>query len=331
MTHSKPSNSSFRYLLARLKPLANVKVWGSLGIMALVAFVFWQYYHHPEWVGGEQVPASSVGGEFEGEVGNSVDIGVTVQDLEQNRLNSQGFPLVPSQLENSSVGQSAKRSQRKRRDNKNNPFLSPSTDGNNLEFNQPSPSIKFEPLMPNVKNLDSLFPSLTPSKNAGKPIKLPDSLQDTGRTPQGNALENALEEVFSQDLPSTNPSNLSPQNNNRPFPNSNRSRQPNYPTPATSGRSNPNSIQTYTQPNNPTQPFNNPHTYTSPQPYSKPYGDGRASAPVPAYPPSPQLPNTYRTTNPNPNYPTPANQTPPTYNYGIQPPQVDEYGGVGNY
>ena len=100
MTHPKHSNSSFRYLIAGLKPLASVKVWGSVGIMALVAMVLWQYSLHPEWLGNDQGTASSIDGEFEGEVGNNVDIGVTIQDLEENRLDSSSIPVAPPELQN---------------------------------------------------------------------------------------------------------------------------------------------------------------------------------------------------------------------------------------
>ncbi len=309
MTHPKPSNSSFRYLIAGLKPLANVKVWGSVTIMALVAVVFWQYYHHPEWLGSDQLPTSTIDGEVEAEIGNSVDIGVTIQDLEENRLNSQGFSPVPSQLKNGFVDQ---------------PF-NPSKEDKSISKNNPkNSSIKFEPLMPNVKNLGSLFPPLTPSKNADQPIQIPDTLREKGQKTQDSALENALEDVFSQESPSINPPNLSSQYNNRPSANTNRSQQSDYPTAPTQGRNNPYSTQPYTQPNY-------PYSYTSPQPYSRPYGNGTAPAPVRTYAPSTQVPNTYGNSNLNPNYSTPTNQNQPTYNYGMQPPQVNQYGGAGNY
>ncbi len=327
MTHPKPSNSSFRYLIAGLKPLANVKVWGSVTIMALIAVVFWQYYHHPEWLGSDQLPTSTIDGEVEAEIGNSVDIGVTVQDLEQNRLNSQGFSQAPSQLKNSFVDQPFNPSQGKKRsseNNLNNSLLFPSGDGDNSEFNQPKSSIKFEPLMPNVKNLGSLFPPLAPSKNADKPIEIPDTLREKGQQTQNSALENALEDVFSQESPSLNPPNLSSQDNNRPSLNTNRSQQSDYPTLPTQGRNNPDYTQPYTQPNY-------PYSYTSPQPYSRPYGNGTAPAPVRVAPSSNQVPNAYGNSNLNPNYSTPANQNQPTYNYGMQPPQVNQYGGSGNY
>lgn len=318
MTHPKPSNSSFRYLIAGLKPLANVKVWGSVGIMALVAFVFWQYYHHPEWVGSDQLPNEAIDEELEAEVGNSVDIGVTVQDLQQNRLNSQGLPVTPSPLENGFVDQPFNPSPEDIENNPNSPLLSPTADGENKDLNQPNSSIKFQPLMPNVKNLGSLFPPLTPSKNADQPVEIPETLQDKGKPTQDSALENALEDVFSQESPSINPSNP-PQNSNRPSANTNRSPQSNYPTTATQGTNNPYPNQPYTQPNY-------PYNYSSPQPHSRPYGNGVAPAPVPAYPSSNQVPNTYGNTNPNPNYSSPANQNQPTYNYGMQPPQIDQYG-----
>lgn len=304
MTYPKPSNSSFRYLLAGLKPLANVKVWGSVAIMALVAFVFWQYYQHPEWLGSDQLP--SVGdSEVEAEIGNSVDIGVTVQDLEQNRLRSQ----EPLQNPNNPI----------LRNNPESSLLPPSADGDNTELNQPNASIKFEPLMPNVKNLGSLFPPLTPSDNADKPIEIPDTLQNKGKSPQNNALENALEDVFSQE----SPSNL-PENNNRPATNRNPVPQSTYPTTIPPRPNNPYPTQPYTQPYTQSNP---PYNYTPPQPYSRPYGNGVAPAPVPAYPPSNQLPNnTYGNINPNPNYANPGNRNRPTPNYGMQPPQVNQYG-----
>lgn len=313
MTHPKHSNSSFRYLIARLKPLASVKLWGSLGIMALVAVALWQYSLHPEWLGNDPGTASSIDGEFEGEVGNNVDIGVTVQDLEQNRLNSQGVPVVPPEVEN-------------------NPFLSPSVDGNNPELQQEQrPPIKFEPLMPNVKNLDSLFPPLQPSKNRNKPIEIPDDVENIGEYTENTALKNALEEVFSEDLPEVNPSNTSPKNNQQPNNlNPNPSSQPNSQTAPNTVRNTPYFNQPYTQPKNSPQPFNNPYTYGTPQPYSQPYGNGTAPAPVPVSPPSAQSPNNYPTLNSNPNYPSAANQNQTTPNYGIQPPQVDQDGNMWN-
>ncbi len=326
MTHPKPSNSSFRYLIAGFKPLANIKVWGSVGIMALVALVLWQYYQHPERLGSDQLLNSTTDGEVEAEIGNSVDIGVTIQDLERNRLNSQEVPGTPSPL------QPFNTSQEGINNNPNPSLLSPSGDGDNKALDQPSASIKFQPLMPNVKNLGSLFPPLNPSKTADKPIKIPDTLQDRGQKTQNSALENALEEVFPQEPPSINPSNQpSPsQNNNRPLsnpPRTNSLPQSNYPTTATQGRNNPYPTQPYTQPNS-------PYNYRSPQPYSRPYGSGTAPAPVPAYPSPNQLPNnpnnSYGNTNPNPNYSTPPNQNQPTYNYGMQPPQINQYGGTGN-
>lgn len=318
MTHPKHSNSSFRYLIAGLKPLASVKVWGSVGIMALVAMVLWQYSLHPEWLGNDQGTASSIDGEFEGEVGNNVDIGVTIQDLEENRLDSSSIPVAPPELQNNPLDQLTPDT------NQSNPFLSPSVDGNNPEMKQKqAPSIKFEPLMPSVKNLGSLFPPLQPSKNRSKPIEIPDDLENVEISPENPALENALQEVFSQDLPKVNPSNISPKNNQQPSPNRNRPAQPNYQTSPASGRNNPYFNQPQTQPNN-------SYPYTSPQPYSQPYGNGSAPAPVPAYPPSVQSPNTYPTVNSNPNFPNTPNQNQPTENYGIQPPQVDQYGNVTN-
>ncbi len=315
MTHPKLTNSTFRYLIAGLKPLANIKVWGSIGIMGLVAFVLWQYSRHPEWVGNNQPPSGLREGEFEAEVGNNVDIGVTIQDLEANRLNSPGLsqssdpnflgqPLPSAQGENPISN-----------NNPNNPSPSPSSDGNNPNLNQPSPSIKFQPLMPNVKDLGSLFPSLTPPKNSAKPIKLPDSAFDQTQTPQTTALEDAIKDVFSSESPSD--LDLSPQNSQPPAV---RSTQPNYPTTVTPPQNNPY----LTQPNFPTQPSNNPYTYSSPQPYSQPYGNGRSPAPIPTSPPSSQFPNAYG--NSNANGSTQNNQPQPQPNYGIQPPQVDAYG-----
>ncbi|ACB53304.1 hypothetical protein cce_3956 [Crocosphaera subtropica ATCC 51142] len=304
MTYPKPSNSSFRYSIARLKPLANVKVWGSVGIMGLVILVLWQYSRHPEWLGNDQTTAP-ITGEFEGEIGNNVDIGVNVQDLEETRLNESELSPQGSELQRNPLDQpfpSAQGEQPIFDNNGNN------ADGNNPNLNQSNPSIDFQPLMPNVKNLDSLFPPLTPSKDSGKPIKLPDSQIDQGRIPQENALKNAMEEVFSENSSSINPSNLSPQENRQ---STNKPTRPNYPISVTQPRNNSASTQ-------------NPYTYSSPQPYSQPYGDGRAPAPIPTYPSSTQFPNSYN--NGNSNYPTQNNQRPRQPNYGIQPPQVDEYG-----
>ncbi|MDJ0662667.1 MAG: hypothetical protein QNJ42_24760 [Crocosphaera sp.] len=307
MTHPKPSNSSFRYLIAGLKPLANVKVWGSIGIMALVAFALWQYSRHPEWVGSNQTPSGISEGEFEGEVGNNVDIGVTVQDLEANRLNSPGFPPPSAPNVLRQPGRSPQVNQPILKNNPNNSPLSPSSDENNPDLNPSNPSIKFQPLMPNVKNLGSLFPSLTPSKNSAKPIELPDRAMEQNQTPQKTPLEDAIKDVFS----SESSGNRSPQNTKPP---AGRGTQPNYPTTVTPPQNNP-----YL-----TQPSNNPYTYSPPQPYSQPYGNGRSPAPIPTYPPSPQFPNAYG--NGNPNAPTQNNQPRPQPNYVVQPAQVDEYG-----
>ncbi|MEL4893967.1 hypothetical protein [Crocosphaera sp. Alani8] len=317
MTHPKHSNSSLRYSIARLKPLINVKVWGSVGIMALVGFLLWQYHRHPEWVGDNQLPGSSIEGKFEGEVGNNLDIGVTLQDLEQNRLNnSEGVPLPPSQL-NDDFLQSPSESLQGNQISSNNDLIFPSSgDKDNPQLNpQPNPSVKFEPLMPNVKNLDSLFPPLKPDKNAGKPIQIPDYSEQSKQRPQNSVLQNAIEEVFSQESPSVEPPAQPSRENKQPSPNTNRSPQPNFPT---SGRNNPYSGRPQTPPNN-------PYTYSPTQPYNQPYGNGRPPAPIPAYPPSPQSGNPYNNGNPNFNYSNPSNQNQPAPNYGIQPPQVDGF------
>ncbi|MDJ0599409.1 MAG: hypothetical protein QNJ37_11275 [Crocosphaera sp.] len=321
MTHPKPSNSSFRYFVAGLKPLANAKIWGSIGIIALVTFALWQYSRHPEWVGSNQAPSPVNGGEFEAEVGNSVDIGVTVQDLEATRLNSQGFPVPSTPITPNSLDRPLSSPQGKNptlKTNQNAPVPFPSLDKDNADLNQPSPSVKFEPLMPNVKNLGGLFPPLTPSKDSRKPIKLPDSELDRPPIPQDTPLGNAIDNVFSQE----SPSNVSPQNNNQPLPSSVKPIRPTNPSSVTSPRSNPYPSQT--NPSN--QPFNNPYTYSPPQPYRQPYGNGRSPAPIPAYPPSPQFPNGYGNRNPNASTRNNQPQAQPQPNYGIQPPQVDQYG-----
>lgn len=310
MTHPKPSNSSSRYVTARFKPLANVKVWGSIAIIGLVGAVLWQYSRHPEWLGNDTV-TSPIDGEFEGEVGNNVDFGVTVQDLQEERLNSQGFPLQPSEVPTSPLQQPIL-------ENNGNPSgLPPSPDEENPSLNQSNPSIEFQPLMPNVKNLGSLFPSLTPSKDSGKPIKLPDSELDASKIPEESALKNAIEDVFSQESSSIDPS---PSENKQPLSPRTRPTRPNYSIPQTPSRNNSSSEPS----------FNNPYTYSSPQPYTQPYGSGRSPAPVPVAPSSTRLPNGNGNNNGNGNFnvnaPNQTNQAPPQPNYGIQPPQVDQYG-----
>ncbi|WP_107666602.1 hypothetical protein [Cyanothece sp. BG0011] len=315
MTYPKPSNSSFRYLIAGLKPLASVKVWGSVAIMALVALVLWQYSRHPEWL-GSGMPNSQIEGEFEGEVGNNVDIGVTVQDLQENRLNSEGFPPQPSQLPIDAAEQPFNPSPEQQPilgNTPNNSVLPPSADGNNSDLNQPNPPIEFQPLMPNVKNLGSLFPPLTPSKDAAKPIQLPDSALDRSQTPQENPLKDAINDVFSQESAVITPS---PQENKQPSSSRTRPTRANYPTSATPSRSNMT----------PNQPYNNPYTYSSPQPYNQPYGSGRGPDPIPTAPSSSQFPNAYGNGNFNVNNSGATNQTPPQPTYGIQAPQVNEYG-----
>ncbi len=306
MTHPKPSKSSFRYLIAGLKPLASVKLWGSVAIVGLVSVVLWQYSRHPEWLGNDTA-TSPIEGEFEGEVGNNVDVGVNIQDLQENRLNSQGFPPQPSQVPTSSL-------QEPIQENSGNPSDLPlSPDEQNPNLNPSNPSIEFQPLMPNRKDLGSLFPPLTPSKDSGKPIKLPDSALDASKTPQESPLKDAIEDVFSQESSSIDPS---PEENKQPRSPRTRSTRPNYPTSGTASRGNSSSDPS----------FNNPYTYSPPQPYTQPYGSGRGPAPVPVNPSSTQFPNAYGNGNSNVNAPNQTNQAPPQPNYGIQPPQVNQYG-----
>ncbi|EAZ93742.1 hypothetical protein CY0110_18142 [Crocosphaera chwakensis CCY0110] len=293
-------------MMAGLKPLANLKVWGSVAIVGLVAFVLWQYSRHPEWLGNDTA-TSPIEGEFEGEVGNNVDFGVTVQDLQENRFNSQGFPPQPSQVPPSSLEQPIL-------ENSGNPsVLPPSSDQQNPNLDQSNPSIEFQPLMPNVKDVGSLFPPLTPSKDSAKPIKLPDSALDASKTPQESPLKDAIEDVFSQESSSIDPS---PQGNKQPLSPRTRPARPNYSTSGTPSRSD-----SFSNPS-----FNNPYTYSSPQPYTQPYGNGRSSAPVQVNPSSAQFPNAYGNGNSNVNTPNQTNQAQPQPNYGIQPPQINDYG-----
>ena len=326
MTHPKPSNSSLRYFLAGLKPLGNLKVWGTLGLTGLVALGLWQYSRHPEWLGTDSPPPQVGGGEFEAEVGNNLDVGVTRQDLENNSLNPSRIPqtIAPSQ---DSPFNNRLKSEQPQPPMLSDPFLDPPSVP--PEFNNKGrkgnkgqkPSVGFQPLIPSFKDLGSLFPPLTPSKNTSQPIKLPDKVVDTPK-PQGNPLKDALDGLESSPTPLVDPS--TPQNN-RPSGVPIRPVRPNYPT-TTNPRGNTYPNSTFPQPYNPSVPNNAPPTARPPyannqpynqQPYSYPYGNGTAPPPIPTYPSSqPSYGNR------NPNNPTVDNQRPQQNNYGIQPPQV---------
>ena len=332
MTHPKPSNSSLRYFLAGLKPLANIKVWGSVGLSALVAVFLWQYSRHPEWLGADGPPTQPFDGEFEAEVGNSLDIGVTLQDAKNNNINPSGM------LQNSAPTQGSPFDDPLKTEQPNppllsDPFLNPPSVPKEFKNPKKKPSVGFQPLIPSFKELDSLFPPLKPSKNASKPIKIPDTVLEVPKS-QENPLKDALNNLDSSPTPQVAPS--IPQNNqpnNIPV----RPAQPNYPTTTTNPRGNIYGNPTYPQPYNASVPNNFGQTarppYTNnqpynPQPYSYPYGNGVAPAPRPAYPSSQP---SYGNTTPNPNNPTGGNQRPQPNNYGIQPPQVDGNEGFNYY
>ncbi|MGB5595687.1 MAG: hypothetical protein WBM32_18510 [Crocosphaera sp.] len=338
MTHPKPSQSSLRYFIAGLKPLGNFKVWCSLGVIGIVTLTLWQYYRHPEFLGEGDVPSTNTR-QLDGGVVNSNDLGVQPADFQDIPPNQPRFPTPsPKQPLNNPL-RTTEAGNPILNDRLSNPLLPSSSAPKNSSTKQEKPSVGFKPLIPSFNDLGSLFPPLTPSKNASQPIKIPDSKPLNTARPTETPLSNALEDVFSQDSSPVDKWNVSPQNGNQSIPPTRRPGQPSYPTPSTTRSNyNPNINQPYQQPyNNPyARPYNNsvpnnsPQSYQQPynnQPYTNPYGNGTAPAPRPAYPPSSQFPNP--NANVNPNYSNQPNQTRPQNNYGVQPPQVNRYEGVG--
>ncbi|MGK7940767.1 MAG: hypothetical protein AB4062_11590 [Crocosphaera sp.] len=331
MTHPKPSNSSLRYFLAGLKPLANIKVWGSVGLIGLVALFLWQYSRHPEWLGADGPPNQTFDGEFEAEVGNNLDIGVTLQDAKKNNINPSGIPQnsLPTPQSPLNDPQNTKRPTPPML---SDPFLDPPSVPKEFKNPKKQPSVGFQPLMPSFDDIGSLFPPLKPSKNASKPIKIPDTVLEAPN-PQANPLQEALDNLDSSPATLAAPSTSE---NNQPERIPVRPAQPSYPT-TTNPRGNTYGNPTYPQPYNPSVPNNVPprpqtpyanNQPYNPQPYSYPYGNGVAPAPMPAYPSSQP---SYGERIPNANNPTGGNQAPPANNYGIQPPQVDGNQGFGYY
>ncbi|MEA5533619.1 hypothetical protein [Crocosphaera sp. XPORK-15E] len=351
MSQPKPPSSSFRYFIAGLKPLGKVTVLVPLGIVAVVALSFWQYSQHPEWL--IDSPSANFG-ETGDEVGNNLDIGVNLQDLpattDQLPLNPNALnpdsPQAPGELPlNNPVGVP----------NSEN-FLTPNGLINPLnqqpseqtasENANPQQSQQFQPLIPSLKNLGSLFPSMSPSKSSSQPIKIPDLEPLKIGTNQDNALKNALDDVFSQQAPASD-SNPAPRSVGDSIPTLPRQPQPSFPTPSTIRSSeqpaapqpyrNPyanSPAPPYQTPYNPSysnpqsqpyqSPYNNPYSVSPPQPYSNPYGNGMAPAPTPVYPQPSQPVNGYN----QPNYPFQPEQRPQQNRYGIQQPQVS---GSENY
>ncbi|MEA5509096.1 hypothetical protein VB715_04900 [Crocosphaera sp. UHCC 0190] len=346
MSQPKPSSSSFRYFVAGLKPLGRVNVWVPLGIVALVALSLWQYSRHPEWLIDN---ASDNFGETGDEVGNNLDIGVNLQNLpattDQIPLNPNSLnadtPQPPGELPlNNPLG--VPNLQNSLLPNGSVDPLNPQPSAQTApENSQRKQSPQFQPLIPNFKDLGSLFPSMSPSKSSSQPIKLPDLEPLKIGTNQDNPLKNALDDVFSQESPALE-SNPSPGSVGESIPTLPRQPQRTFQTPSNVRRSSPTPApQPYTNSPAPSynspysnpqsqpyqSPYNNPYSSSPPQPYSNPYGNGMAPAPIPAYPQPSQSGNGYN----QPNYPVQPYQAPQQNQYGMQAPQVDEYEGSYSY
>ncbi|MEM8779849.1 MAG: hypothetical protein AAGF26_13440 [Cyanobacteria bacterium P01_G01_bin.49] len=358
MIHRKLSSSSLRYFLAGLKPLGRPTVWGTIGIMALASLSIWQYFQHPEWLSGD-IPISETG-ELNDEVGNNLDVGVDLQDFEETPSE---IPLTPNAF-NESVPQSTgelpvENSETRSSplpDSLSEPLNSETTSNQNIEETTQQQFPQFQPLIPSFNNLNSLFPSISPtasnpSEEASKPIKLPDLQPLNLGTPENNPLKNALDKTFSKESPKTieqnpelnetnsgksSPERQSQQNSQRP-PLAKKT-VPSSPQQPGNNLSQGSGNQSYPQPyNNPynsnqtnAQSYNNPYDQSIIQPYNNPYGTGIAPTPIPVSPQSSQSsrnPNT----NLNPDPYGQSRQRQRQNNYGIQEPQIDPFEGHYSY
>ncbi len=336
MSSPKQSSSSFRYFLAGLKPLGSLVFLAPIGIIAIVALALWQYGLHPEWLGTASPPGPNIAPEGT----NSPDNSLNDQNISGNSAiptpkaplsleeNNRDFPLPKSLgLEDPETPIAPR----------NLSELTPSPDSSNQQNTVPKQKLPqlFQPLLPHVKNPNSLFPSLSTPGNASKPVTVPNLKPIEIAPVQENPLHKAMEQVSSPNspnstispysAPSGNPAvNSAPSSINRPSqPPINRINQ--VPTqsqsPQVPMQSTQRPYQAYpsypnasvTPPKQPTQPgYANPNVYGAP--------------PAPIQPVQPISPNRYGTPQ-GYNQPT---QTPAQNNYGMQPsqlPQSDSFYG----
>ena len=360
MTQPKPSLSSFRYFLASLKPFGRPIVWGSIGIVALVSLSIWQYSQNPEWLGTGNL--SSGNENAEGEVGDNLDLGVNLQDLDPNLSET---PLLADPLDpnfSQPNGQSSFDDLKNPLGELNNTTLplpnglsalptQPNSEENAGNSNQQK-SPKFQPLIPSFKDLGSLFPPILPNNNTSEPIKTPEIPSTDQTAKQSNPLKEALENQ--QNQPSQESRNTVESNPNAAESPVEQQPQTTSPQPTAARNAPPSSPrqpytnpyggygnQPYTNPyggygnqpyTNPyggygNQPYNNPYSRSDnqpyTQPYSNPYGSGSAPAPIPTSP-QPSQSNTNSNNNLNPNPYGQSSQPQGQNPYGMQRPQVGD-------
>ncbi|GBF80297.1 hypothetical protein AsFPU1_1698 [Aphanothece sacrum FPU1] len=314
----------------------------------------WQYSTHPEWLGhissqisDSTLPNTNINPDINGEVGNNLDIGVNFQDLTQNPTSDILSPRL-NKIQSPSTNPLETLKTR----NLLNPLTPGSTPSDSTTTTDNKPQI-FQPLLPHLKNPNSLFPSLSSPPPPSKPITLSTLKPLDLAAMKDNPLNKALESLLSQDLarPQTNASgeqsrqtsgNSGDSSDNRPVqrpfnpstprPSVNPSYQPSYPTsgipsnqqpytnsyPYSASQGQPYQQPPYQQPYQQTpyqQPYPNPYVASPVQPYTNPYGSG---TPVYQQPYQPNPSNNYNNQNPV----NPTNQNPNQIKYGIQRPQI---------
>ncbi|ACK66227.1 hypothetical protein PCC8801_2199 [Rippkaea orientalis PCC 8801] len=312
-----PTTFRVRNFLAGLKPLGSLVFLAPVVTVALLAVGLWQYRLHPEWLGNITSPVGTI----EGEVGNNLDIGINPQNVEGNTPITNPQSSLPPQENNLDIPLPSPLGLADPQipvAPQNLPELPPASNAANPPSSpnkQQLPQI-FQPLLPHVKNPNSLSPSLSGSGNTSQPVNIP-NLKPIEIAPiQTNPLYNAMQQNA---LPSgiTPPSNPLGNTSVNPSPSS-----INQPTP-TGFNQVPTQPQYSQVPRQSMVPSyqaypGNPNGYSTPynQSVGGGYPNGYGVPTTPVQPVQPINPYGYGT-------PQGYNQpTAPQNNYGMQRPQI---------
>jgi hypothetical protein len=323
MDSHKKKPAFLRYFKSRLRPFAQFKVWGSLGILALVGLSIWQYQKHPEWL-SPTIEQPDVSGDFLGDdlsdplaesnlSAPEFDLG-----MESNSLQS---PLLEDPLNSETSLPTLPLDKAKSKASKSENVFAPVGQFPSAQGNEQSEQSLF-PLPFNLKSYRPLLPNQSKSQSTlsvSKPRETSPAVQNSF-TPKvvsssGNPLTKAIEQLLSPAPLITTPTATPANPNSLSQPGNN-----NFPPQSTQVQS---PIQPYQS------PYNNyplqPPAQSQVQPYQSPYNN------YPLQPPAQSQVQPYQ--SPYNNYPGQSvpgqlgqsrNNPSPVQTPQIQPPiQID--------